>query len=171
MERVNILLKFFITAFGGYCEYFLGEWDTTLKVLVIIVAIDYITGVFAAGYNGKLKSKVGFKGIAKKVVLFLFVTAATLADAIMRTNSAIRKATINYLVFSGICFQNSLIQYLVYSVLDGLSKSFFTLFSKKPPISRENTCDFIESIISLSCITMVNLPLLKCHSGRSLLKA
>lgn len=132
MERVNILLKFFITAFGGYCEYFLGEWDTTLKVLVIIVAIDYIAGVFAAGYSGKLKVKLVLKElIAKKVVLFLFVTAATLADAIMRTNSTIRKATINYLVFSGICFQNSLIQYLVYYVLDGLSKSFFTLFSKK----------------------------------------
>ncbi|MGR9634325.1 phage holin family protein [Bacillus cereus] len=54
---------------------FLGEWDTTLKVLVIIVAIDYIAGVFAAGYSGKLKSKVGFKGIdCQKRWCFFFLS-------------------------------------------------------------------------------------------------
>ncbi|MED0961757.1 phage holin family protein [Bacillus paramycoides] len=78
--------------------YFLGGWDTTLKVLVIMAAIDYITGVFAAGFNRELKSKVGFKSIAKKVVLFLLVAAATQADAVMGTNSAIREATIFFFI-------------------------------------------------------------------------
>ncbi|MCH4566028.1 phage holin family protein [Bacillus sp. ES1-5] len=98
MERIDVLLKSFIATFGGFCGYFLGGWDTTLKVLVIMAAIDYITGVFAAGINGELKSKVGFKGIAKKVVLFLLVAAATQADAIMGTNSAIREATIFFFI-------------------------------------------------------------------------
>ncbi|PFU94044.1 holin [Bacillus anthracis] len=98
MDRINVLLKAFIVTFGGFCGYFLGGWDTTLKVLVIMAAIDYITGVFAAGFNGELKSKVGFKGIAKKVVLFLLVAAATQADAIMGTNSAIREATIFFFI-------------------------------------------------------------------------
>ncbi len=63
-----------------------------------MAAIDYITGVFAAEFNGELKSKVGFKGIAKKVVLFLLVAAATKADAIMGTNSTIREATIFFFI-------------------------------------------------------------------------
>lgn len=94
MDRIDVLMKTFIATFGGFCGYFLGGWDTTLKVLVIMAAIDYLTGVFAAGYNGELKSKVGFKGIAKKVVLFLLVGVATQLDTALGSNSAIREATI-----------------------------------------------------------------------------
>ncbi|WP_242320773.1 phage holin family protein [Bacillus cereus group sp. BfR-BA-01354] len=98
MDRIDVLMKTFIATFGGFCGYFLGGWDTTLKVLLIMAAIDYITGVIAAGYNGELKSKVGFKGIAKKVVLFLLVGAATQADLAIGTNSAIREATIFFFI-------------------------------------------------------------------------
>ncbi|MBG9753329.1 holin [Bacillus thuringiensis] len=98
MDRVDVLIKSFIFTFGGFCGYFLGGWDTTLRVLLIMAAIDYITGVIAAGYNGELKSKVGFKGIAKKVVLFLLVGAATQADLAIGTNSAIREATIFFFI-------------------------------------------------------------------------
>jgi toxin secretion/phage lysis holin len=98
MDRVDVLTKTFIATFGGFCGYFLGGWDTTLKVLVIMAAIDYITGVFAAGYNGELKSKVGFKGIAKKVVLFLLVGVATQLDTALGSNSAIREATIFFFI-------------------------------------------------------------------------
>ncbi|OLR25032.1 phage holin family protein [Bacillus cereus] len=98
MDRIDVVLKTFITTFGGFCGYFLGGWDATLKVLVIMAAIDYITGVVAAGYNGELKSKVGFKGIAKKVVLFLLVGAAAQLDAALGSNSAIREATIFFFI-------------------------------------------------------------------------
>ncbi|KZD30754.1 holin [Bacillus mycoides] len=47
MDRVDILTKTFIATFSGFCGYFLEGWDTTLKVLVIMAAIDYLTGVFA----------------------------------------------------------------------------------------------------------------------------
>ncbi|HFO0458978.1 TPA: holin family protein [Bacillus paranthracis] len=98
MDRIDVLMKTFIATFGGFCGYFLGGWDTTLKVLVIMAAIDYITGVFAAGYNGELKSKVGFKGIAKKVVLFLLVGVAAQLDSAFGSNSAIREATIFFFI-------------------------------------------------------------------------
>ncbi|MGX1457042.1 toxin secretion/phage lysis holin [Bacillus thuringiensis] len=98
MERIDVLLKTFVATFGGFCGYFLGGWDATLKILVIMAAIDYITGVVAAGYNGELKSKVGFKGIAKKVVLFLLVGVATQLDTALGSNSAIREATIFFFI-------------------------------------------------------------------------
>ncbi|KPU52688.1 phage holin family protein [Bacillus wiedmannii] len=98
MDRIDVLMKTFVVTFGGFCGYFLGGWDTTLKVLVIMAAIDYLTGVIAAGFNGELKSKVGFIGIAKKVVLFLLVAAAAQADAIVGTNSALREATIFFFI-------------------------------------------------------------------------
>ncbi|WP_144502201.1 phage holin family protein [Bacillus thuringiensis] len=98
MDRIDVLMKVFIATFGGFCGYFLGGWDATLKVLVIMAAIDYLTGVCAAGYNGELKSKVGFKGIAKKVVLFLLVGVATQLDTALGSNSAIREATIFFFI-------------------------------------------------------------------------
>ncbi|MDM5430241.1 phage holin family protein [Bacillus mycoides] len=98
MDRIDVVMKTFIATFGGFCGYFLGGWDATLKVLVTMAIIDYLTGVIAAGFNGQLKSKIGFKGIAKKVVLFLLVAAATQADVIMGTNSAIREATIFFFI-------------------------------------------------------------------------
>ncbi|MDA2623259.1 phage holin family protein [Bacillus cereus] len=98
MDRIDVLMKTFVAAFGGFCGYFLGGWDTTLKVLIIMAAIDYLTGVCAAGYNGELKSKVGFKGIAKKVVLFLLVGVATQLDTALGSNSAIREATIFFFI-------------------------------------------------------------------------
>lgn len=98
MDRIDVLMKTFIVTFGAFCGYFLGGWDTTLKVLVIMAAIDYITGIFAAGYNGELKSKVGFKGIAKKVVLFLLVGVAAQLDSAFGSNSAIREATIFFFI-------------------------------------------------------------------------
>ncbi|PED84291.1 holin [Bacillus pseudomycoides] len=94
MDRIDVLVKTFVTTFGAFCGYFFGGWDTVLQILVIMAAIDYLTGMIAAGYNGELKSKVGFKGIAKKVVLFLLVGVASQLDAAFGSNSAIREATI-----------------------------------------------------------------------------
>ncbi len=71
MDRIDVVMKTFIAKFGGFCGYFLGGWDATLRVLVMMAMIDYLTGMVAAGCNGQLKSKLGFKGIAKKVVLLL----------------------------------------------------------------------------------------------------
>ncbi|MEB9169328.1 holin, partial [Bacillus cereus] len=31
MGRIEVLLKTFIATFGGFCGYFLGGWDTTVK--------------------------------------------------------------------------------------------------------------------------------------------
>ncbi|MRS09370.1 phage holin family protein, partial [Bacillus anthracis] len=62
MDRIDVLLKIFIATFGDFCGYFLGGWDATLKILVSLAVIDYLTGMIAAGSNGELKSNVGFTG-------------------------------------------------------------------------------------------------------------
>ncbi|PEB56256.1 holin [Bacillus pseudomycoides] len=94
MDRIDVLTKSFIAAFGGFCGYFLGGWDLSLKILVTMAVIDYITGMIAATTLGQLKSKIGFRGIAKKVVLFLLVGVAAQLDLAFGSNSAIREATI-----------------------------------------------------------------------------
>ncbi|MGQ7179943.1 phage holin family protein [Escherichia coli] len=61
-------------------------FNSPLYPAAIMAVIDYLTGMIAAGYNGELKSKVGFKGIAKKVVLFILVGAAAQLDTVLGSN-------------------------------------------------------------------------------------
>ncbi|MGN4932158.1 phage holin family protein [Bacillus cereus group sp. MYBK14-1] len=99
MNQISLGIKSFIVLLGTFCGYFLGGWDIVLITLTILTIIDYITGIIAAAYNGELKSKIGFRGIAKKVVMFLLVGVAVQLDLILGSNSAIREATIFF--FSG----------------------------------------------------------------------
>ncbi|MDM7913619.1 MAG: phage holin family protein, partial [Methanotrichaceae archaeon] len=61
--------------------YLFGGWDAILSALVMLVIIDYITGVMAAYFEKRLNSEVGFKGIAKKICIFLLVAMSTLLDS------------------------------------------------------------------------------------------
>ena len=92
MAHIASLIKIFGATFGAFCGYFFGGFDVALKVLVIIAVIDYLSGMIAAGYSGELKSKVGFKGIAKKVMLFLLIGVAAQLDSLFGSNSGIRES-------------------------------------------------------------------------------
>ena len=67
-------------AIGGWLGYFLGGCDGLLIALVVFVAVDYITGVMCAIADKKLSSAVGFKGICRKVLIFVLVGIGNLVD-------------------------------------------------------------------------------------------
>ena len=86
-----------ITALGGWLGYFLGGRDGLLIALVVFVILDYFTGVIVAIVDKKLSSAVGFKGIAKKTLLFALVGVAhTLDKHVVGGGAALRTATIFY---------------------------------------------------------------------------
>ncbi len=64
-----------------------------MGALLCFVIADYITGIIAAGTLGGLSSKVGLKGIAKKVFIFIIVALAHLVDGVMGDSHLIRDAT------------------------------------------------------------------------------
>lgn len=68
-------------AVGGWLGYFLGGCDGLLYALIAFVAIDYITGVMCAISDKALSSEVGFKGICRKVLIFLLVGIGHIVDA------------------------------------------------------------------------------------------
>jgi toxin secretion/phage lysis holin len=71
---------------GAFFGYFVGGWDVLVQVLLVLVVVDYISGIIAAAVTGQLKSKVGFVGIAKKVMLFLMVAVAAQIDLVLQEN-------------------------------------------------------------------------------------
>ena len=82
-------------AIGGWRGYFLGGCDGLLIALVVFVAVDYVTGVMCAISDKKLSSEVGFKGICRKVLIFLLVGIANILDVqVIGTGSVLRTAVI-----------------------------------------------------------------------------
>lgn len=83
------------SAIGGFLGYFLGGMDGFLYALIAFVVIDYITGLMVAAIQKKVSSEVGFKGICKKVLIFILVGVANIVDKqIIGNGSAIRTAVI-----------------------------------------------------------------------------
>ena len=95
MKEFWNLIQFIFTAIGGWLGYFLGGCDGLLIALVVFVAVDYLTGVMCAISDKKLSSEVGFKGICRKVLIFLLVGIANIVDVqVIGTGSVLRTAVI-----------------------------------------------------------------------------
>ena len=71
------------TAIGGVISSYLGGFDMILKVLLIFIVVDYITGIICAVINKTISSSTGFKGIAKKVFILLLVGLSYMLDRVV----------------------------------------------------------------------------------------
>ena len=88
-------IQLIFTALGGWLGWFLGGCDGLLIALVAFVVIDYITGVMCAVLDKNLSSEVGFRGIFKKVLIFLLVGVANVLDVqVIGAGSVLRTAVI-----------------------------------------------------------------------------
>ena len=82
-------------AVGGWLGYFLGGCDGLLYALIAFVAIDYITGVMCAIADKSLSSEVGFRGICRKVLIFLLVGIGNIIDVqVLGSPGVLRTAVI-----------------------------------------------------------------------------
>lgn len=86
----------FVTVFaslGGILGFMVGGVDTTVRVFLIVMALDYFTGIMVAGVfhnssktnTGSLSSSVGWKGLVKKIISFICVILAYQIDTILET--------------------------------------------------------------------------------------
>lgn len=83
------------TGIGGWLGYFLGGCDGLFLALLLFVVMDYITGIMCAVADKKLSSEVGFKGICRKVLIFMLVGIANILDVqVIGTGSVLRTAVI-----------------------------------------------------------------------------
>lgn len=79
---------FFCAAFGG--------WDVWLRALLTVIVIDYLTGVVGAVVQGNLDSRVGYKGICKKIMILCVVAVAVRMDCVIGAGTALRSVAIGF---------------------------------------------------------------------------
>ena len=95
IDRVWAKLQMACAAIGGWLGYFLGGMDGLLTALIIFMVLDYITGLMCAIIDKKLSSAVGFRGIFKKVLIFMLVGVAHVVDLhVVGTGDALRSAVV-----------------------------------------------------------------------------
>ena len=77
---MNILsaTKVGLTAVITWIGWLVGGYDTMMVTLLLFMCADYISGILCGISNKELSSEVGFKGIAKKIMILLLVGATNL---------------------------------------------------------------------------------------------
>lgn len=65
---------------GAVCGFLFGELNGLLIAVLVLIGVDYLTGLAAAAVNKELDSKVGWKGIVKKACMLLILAVAHILD-------------------------------------------------------------------------------------------
>jgi len=78
--------------------YLVGGFDTSFIVLLIVMGLDYVTGVCKAIYKKNLNSFIGIKGIIKKFGIILIVVLSVLLDKLTGNTNAIKLLVIYFFV-------------------------------------------------------------------------
>lgn len=101
MKKMDKIFNWFSIAFGflgGFFTYWLGGWDVLLKTILFLAVVDYITGVIKAIYKKKLSSEIGFKGLLKKIVMFVVIAVAFAIQVLMGNTVPLREIVIMFYI-------------------------------------------------------------------------
>lgn len=80
MSRIQIIIDSIAGAVGAVLGFMYGEVNGLFRALIAFMILDYVSGVLVAIAEKKLSSAVGFKGIAKKLMILVFVSLGHIAD-------------------------------------------------------------------------------------------
>ena len=100
MKQIWTAIQTAFTALGGFIGWFLGGADGFMYALIAFVVIDYITGVFCAITDKSLSSGVGFKGICRKVLIFVLVGIGNIIDVYVLGDSSVLRTAVIFFYLS-----------------------------------------------------------------------
>ena len=131
-----------ITAVGGWIGWFLGGVDGMLIALIVLMALDYLSGVMCAIVDKKLSSAIGFKGICKKVLILMLVGVANIIDThVVGSGAVLRGAVICfYLSNEGLSLLENA-AYIGLPIPDKLKAVLEQLHDRDKKEGKDNTTD------------------------------
>lgn len=97
-NEMDNTIKIVLGVGGGLASFLFGGWSALIQTLVFFIVLDYVFAVIVAAVNGQLNSKIGFKGIAKKVAILVLVAVAHQVDLILGDDSLIRDSVIFFYI-------------------------------------------------------------------------
>lgn len=100
MKSIWTGIQLSFSALGGFLGWYLGGVDGFLYALIAFAVIDYITGVMCAVSDKKLDSKVGFKGICRKVLIFTLVGIGNIVDVYVLGQAGVLRMAVIFFYLS-----------------------------------------------------------------------
>ena len=100
MRSIWTGIQIAFSAIGGFIGWLLGGFDGFLYALIAFAMIDYITGVMCAISDKKLSSEVGFKGICRKVLIFVLVGIGNLVDVYVLGEARVLRTAVIFFYLS-----------------------------------------------------------------------
>lgn len=89
--------KVLFALLGCVLGWLMGEPDSLIYSLIVLVVLDYVTGVLLAVRNKKVSSEIGFRGICKKITIFILVAVGNVIDKyIIGTGHSLRTMIIAF---------------------------------------------------------------------------
>ena len=100
MKEVGNTMQYVFAAMGGALGAVMGGFDGFLYALIVFVVMDYVTGVMVGILNKELSSRIGFRGIFKKVVIFCLVAVAHIIDTYVIGNGSVLRTAVIFFYLS-----------------------------------------------------------------------
>lgn len=100
MRSIWTGIQIVFSAIGGFIGWLLGGFDGFLYALIAFAVIDYITGVMCAISDKRLSSEVGFKGICRKVLIFVLVGIGNLVDVYVLGEAGVLRTAVIFFYLS-----------------------------------------------------------------------
>ncbi len=94
MNKLQLFINSAAGIAGAVIGFLFGELTGLFFALVAFMALDYISGVIVAVTNKKLSSAVGFKGLAKKLLILVFTATAHIIDAYIIGEGSVLMSTV-----------------------------------------------------------------------------
>lgn len=98
MEKLFNWISVVFGAAGGVLSYWLGGWDVLLKTIVFLAIADYITGWIKGIYTKQLSSEIGFKGLLKKIVMFIVIAVSFVIQGLIGGTIPLREVVIMFYI-------------------------------------------------------------------------
>ena len=96
MEKVFNVFNSTVAVISTLLTYLFGGWDTAIIVLVVFMALDYLTGVLHAYFKKTLSSEIGLKGLAKKFLIILILIGAVCLDRLIGNGTWVFRTLVCY---------------------------------------------------------------------------
>ena len=94
MEKINAVFGGVVAAIGGVIGWIWGDFTPLLAALIVCMALDYISGVACAVVRKDVSSKIGFKGIVKKILILMLVGVAHILDAYVLNSTPVLQSAV-----------------------------------------------------------------------------
>jgi toxin secretion/phage lysis holin len=117
-KGLQAIISAALAAFAVY----MGALAVPIIVLMVMMIIDYLSGMSAAGVHGDLSSRVGAKGIVKKVGYMALIVVAMGVDYLIYSGITAANIEVGYNMWFGLLVAVWLIINEMISILENLSK-------------------------------------------------